>query len=367
MKKYKNIIFLLVFLIFSLGIICLNKIVDPYNLNQKYLKKNNSVNDVERSFLYTFLNLTKNFKYDTVLLTGSSGNESLQLEGVENVALLNPSGVSPLEHYDLLKYYLKLHPETKNIIISFEYNAYLDCFNDYSIPRTPSSPFEDFITLYFSLDATKNSFNKLLLTKKKYFENNCEGTCFPFNKFIKHKFEKTCEYDNIEHFKNIQELIKEHNLKAVYFIPPNHALYLSYMLKQGLYENTLKLKRQLAENVSFYDFSFVNKYTSMPLDHLFIDPYHINGHMVSKKVFNIINGREKDDDFAVYITKDNVDEVLNKQKILLQNYVKNNKTVVDEYVNNNENPLSIEEQDVYINLKDLPKEIQDMFHKNNES
>ena len=89
--------------------------------------------------------------------------------------------------------------------------------------------------------------------------------------------------------------------------------------------------------------------------------------MVSKKVFNIINGREKDDDFAVYITKDNVDEVLNKQKILLQNYVKNNKTVVDEYVNNNENPLSIEEQDVYINLKDLPKEIQDMFHKNNES
>ncbi len=365
MKKYKNIIFIIIFIILSLGIIWFNKIVDPYELNTKSLQYQNwEMVNIERDFVYTGLNISKKFKFSNVVI-GSSGISSVltnyKFDG--NVLLINLLSLSPTEEYELLKYYLKLHPETKNIIVSLELNTYLTCHHRHTIPNKPTNEFLDFIKAYYSVDAIKKSFDKLYGEKPIISE---KGISYVSNSVFKYQHVPSCENDNILGLKKLIDLINEHKLNAIYYIPPTHGLYLANSLHVGMYEHQDNFKRQVAQLVSFYDSSFVNKYTSLPLHYLFKDVYHCSGEFLSKKAVNILTGKEKDDDFAVYITKDNVDEVLTKQKVLLQDYIKNNKTVVEKYINDDTDRLNYSNYDKIYYIKDLPKEIQALYEQNNK-
>ncbi len=539
MKRIKNnIIFLVIFIILSIGIIRLNQIVEPYQMSFKYINKSNDMFYVNRDLVYTFLNQQKNIKYHTVIIGGSSCNDALKIGAAQNVALLNLPGISVLEDRDLLAYFLELHPETKNVIVALEPHAYFHCVNKYTLPKKPTSEFEDFIKLYFSFDATQKSLKQLINNIKQYslcidykeifnknndeqtrsaeriryknfikdnseetnvglvelqeggkyeniievpysdadvprevkkrmknsnilvkeyvavdkdtginkrikmiYENSNElpkyviekredikkepvdnkeihqhsnnsnnsnnvtqknnpnvqnmqtkhqksrmpvyfkrtkpneneyekknpdgspvntRTVFYSRFDIRYYYSKTCEYDSVNGLKKIKELIDKHKLNAIYFIPPAHSLYLAHLKQQGYYDDLLNMKRELSKVISFYDFSFTNKYTSLPLDYLWTDVIHINGFIISQKILDILTHKKSDTDFCVYITKDNVDKILQEQSIALENYIKNNQELINLYINNEIDSLSDKVIGKKVYVKDLPKEIQEL-------
>ena len=116
MKKKLNIIFILIVIFLLTFIVILNKFV----VTSEFLeiaKWNLSYIHQKRNLIYTFLNLSKKFKFNNVIIGASSMSASLNTEKVDyNALIINPQGISPIEEYDLLKYYLKIHPETKNLI-----------------------------------------------------------------------------------------------------------------------------------------------------------------------------------------------------------------------------------------------------------
>ncbi len=443
MKKSNNIIFILIFIIFSISILLFNLKMKPFDVKKR------DVNETQRDLLYTVINAGKEMEFDSVVIGGSSVTSAIRFyDGVEkeqSIMCLNPQGIAPIELYDLLNYFLKLHPEVKNIYVSLEFNTYFTCFKGYTIPRKPTNSLQDFIKLYFSLDATINSLNKflknmeskkgnkntagyqVLLKSLHLFKNNYNSISeynnlsvfkkiynlieeynlqalyfiFPVHNFIKLYFsfdssinslnnaientqtdeggtdtkaetdaiesfpscrmnyDSICENDSVYVFQKIYDLIQEHNLQALYFIPPVHALYLSDAVKGGYYKNIENFKKKITNITPYWDMSFVNYYTSLPLEYLFIDVYHMNGDFVSNKIKKIIYGKEKDDSFAVFVTKDNVDEVLKKQHLLIDEYIKNNQELVENHYNNNYDGTK---KITYI--KDYPKNLQDMYYEN---
>ncbi len=351
MHKYKNIIFLIIFILLAVFILIINIIVDPFQIKNN-IGQNRILKIIdERDYVYTCLNLTRNNKYDYLFLTGSSGefciNTNYFKKHYGNIAIIDILGGSPLEQFNLLKYYLKLHPETKNIIISLEFNTYLSCFKEYTIPRFPNNQLVDFIKLYFSADVTKKSIRQIITnfntknkrneispssqTIKNFHPNPLVYTAY---KKRRYSYSQTCEYDNIEALKKIYNLIQEKNLNAVYFIPPVNVLYLADIKKQGYYANMETLKKMYAQIVPFYyDMAYVNSNTIKPIGAYFVDVMHSNSIAFNKKILNTLFKKEVDEDFAVYITKENVDKVITKQKNDLFKYIENNKNYVNEYVN----------------------------------
>ena len=350
MKKiYKNIVFLSLFLILVLGIMIINIITDPFNIKGNLYTDSILRLIPKRNYAYTCINLTKNKKCDYVFITGSSGEASINnayfFKKYGSIAVLALVGTSPNEQLALLKYFLKLHPETKNVIVSLEYNIYLKCYNEYTIPRKPTNALTDFMMLNFSVDATKESIQKIIWNiKQKTLEktnqeevssedkNNNYIVCF-VNEKRKYPYEKTCVYDNFEYLIKIHNLIKEKQLNEIYFIPPVNVLYLAHAYSQGIYNDIETYKKMAAQIVPYYDMAYVNKYTTKPLGFYFRDVMHTNQFAFNHKILNtIIDKSNTDKDFATYVTKDNVNQVLQNQRNSLMEYISKNDKKINSYI-----------------------------------
>ena len=354
MKKTNNLIFIFTFLILTAGIFFLNKPINPITTHDLFYDNNLSLFSSGSDLLYTNINLTKNKKFEYVVLGGSAAHMYSILHIINkeygNMALLNIRYASSLDLYEILNYFLKIHPEVKMVIVSLEYDSYIKCFSERTIKARPKKPFIDYIRVYLSVDTTKKALqevsqrliNSLFYSSKdnqkptlnipnKENRNDFLGTYNEFRYYNTDNY--TCDYYGISNLKKINNLLKKYNKKVVYFIPPCHANYISSIYMNNKYSYIENFKREIAQITPYYDMAYINYYTSKPMNlFLFLDVYHPNYEMLGKRILDCLFLNKIDKNLAVYITKDNVDTILNQQKIDLINYINKNKNYLKNYI-----------------------------------
>ena len=131
-KKFWNVIFILCFFLISIIIVCLNYFIDPYEYKIENRKKyrNISIYSIRNDMIYTYINKTKNIKIDS-LVVGSSPVMSLfdvdlfSCYTGKTIASLAYPNMTPFETYELLKYFISVHPEVNNAYISIDVTSKL--------------------------------------------------------------------------------------------------------------------------------------------------------------------------------------------------------------------------------------------------
>ncbi len=347
-KKYHNLIFITFLVFISLIIIIFNKQVDPYNLKNLGNELLYTMPDCKK-LVYTHINCTRQNKYDYILI-GSSNTlgiiGALSKYSDKKTYYLVLENMSFAEVHDVLKYYFKVHPETKNVLYSLEYGPFIMHDNDsYGILQKPPGKFADFINLFFSLSATEKSIHKVILLCHQKFNQKNEknikreniidtGTNIKFsnnyylyNKKRRYYSNVKTLYKNINKFKKIYELLNQKNLNVIYFIPPVNALYLI-----SNYNCVELFKRNAVRITPFYDYTFINDYTIKPIGYYFIDVVHANYDFFGNEISQLLLFNKMNEKYTVYITPDNINTVLKHQKDMVDEYIKNNKKYVNSYL-----------------------------------
>ena len=130
------------------------------------------------------------------------------------------------------------------------------------------------------------------------------------------KFKKPCVYvgsrvqETIADIIKIKALCDDNNIQLIVFINPIHIVTYRNTDMQDFNE----FKRQLAQVTDYYDFSGLNEITTN--NYYYYETSHYRplvGDMIVNRLFNKGNV-----DFGVYVTKDNVDEHLQRLELQLK-------------------------------------------------
>ena len=360
-KKKTNIIFIIVFILLSIVVGCFNYFVDPYGTRQ--IKANNfNIYNSPREMVYTYINKTKNIKFDSVVIGGSSTGMVFQpgifyRDTKENLAALQLEGITPREMYKMLDYFLGLHPEIKKAYVSIEPMQYLRCASSSSIPEKPTNFIQDFITLYYSHKATslsiqniKNRFNKIEDNSDIIFRANPEMKC---NYDV-------CEPEHYKYMKLIDDLFLSKNIKRTYFVLPMHSLFLADWYKKGEYKSIENLKREIVKIAPFYDMTYVNKYTKDRFNWLWWDVLHMSP-LLNPYIYEILVYGQKYPEFSQQITSENINKKLQEQRELIMQYMKDEKDYVDKYINSNFDITKNSGYSVVRYWKDMPEPYKTRF------
>ena len=353
-KKKTNIIFVVFFLLISISVGLLNYFVDPYEM--KNIKANTfRIFQVPREMIYTYINQTKKIKFDSVVIGGSSAGmvffpELFYRDTNENIAALPLEGLSPKEIYDMLDYMLKIHPEIKKVYVSIEPLQYAKCFEQSTVLNKPTTYFQDFTKLYYSLETTILSFEKLKKLEKneKKEEEKKEQlddrpiippddvVSFYINRKIKyvkeHCADEHCEYLNIPYIEKTKKLLDEKKLEIKVFVLPVNVLFLSDLLHNNRLNDFENLKREIVRVYgSYYDMTFLNKHTVDKFKFLWRDTIHLSPFL-NPYIFEILAMNREYPEIAEIYTRENIEEKILNQRILLEKYIEDNKSYVDNYV-----------------------------------
>lgn len=360
-KQNYNKLFVITVVIFLIIVPLFNYFTDPYNV----FGRNNTCFTIEnhdRDWIYPYLKNNADKEYDWVLI-GDSNSELCYSEDdfkdltgktLTKVTLL---GITPKEQLELLKAYHRIHPEHKNYIIILNVLS----FCTYPISRLPEfeNPekiqMREYFKILFTFQAFSDSLNvfynsTLNKIQVKFVEmrknNKFENIPFLHNYYIKFderiifktlriplKDDFVCYKQNIDCLKEISQYCKENNLNTIYMTNALHSLTLVNFYKSGKWDVFCDFKKQLAESTPFYyDFNYVNDNNDSPISldepnwQDAVHPSTIYGKKILEKVtLQNVQGAK--------VSKDNVDEVLRQETKLLQDYINDNKKMVDEYMN----------------------------------
>lgn len=332
-KKKTNIIFILVFLALSISVGLFNYIVDPYGIRN--IRANNfSIYHYSRDMIYTYINQTKNIKFDGVVVGGSSAGMVFQPEifnrdTSKNFAMLSLEGISPQEILTLLTYFIDIHPEIKTVFMSVEPLQYMKCYSSKTLPEKPTTFLYDFIKLYYSFDTTFLSF-KMLNDRKESFDEN-DNIAYLFNKKIKYTYDN-CENDNFLYIKQVKKILDDKNIEIKFFILPVHSLFLSDLYLKKKIDVLNRLKYKLVELAPFYDMAYVNKYTKDPFLYFWKDVIHLS-QFLSPYIYEVLFYGKDYPELSIIINSENIDKKIKLQNILIKNYIEENKNYVEKYVN----------------------------------
>lgn len=360
-KKKVNIAFVLIFIIMSVSVCLFNYIVDPYGL--KYMSSNNfNLFHIPRNLVYSYINKTKNIKFDSVVIGGSSTGmifhpSLFYRDTKENLAALQTEGLLPDEMYNMLEYFLNIHPEIKKAYISLELLQYISCSSQKTIPEKPTSFVQDFISLYFSIGATSSSIEKIKSNFSKTEENS--DIVFRVNKKLKWKYD-ICEYDNYPYIKKINELLKERKIEAKYFVLPVNSVFLSELYKKGQFGSLENFKREITKISSFYDMAFINEYTKDPFKWLWRDPLHMS-QMLCPYIYETLVYDINHPEFVQIVGSKNIEKTLINQRRLVERYMMENKEYVDEYINYHFDATKYNQYNDYRYWKDMPEPYKTRF------
>lgn len=332
-KKKTNIIFITVFLLLSILVGAFNCIVDPYGIRQ--IKANNfNIYHSPREMVYTYINKTKDIKFDSVVIGGSSTGmvffpSIFYRDTKENLAALQIEGIAPREMHKMLEYFLSLHPEIKKAYVSVEPMQYLRCAPFSSIPEKPTNFIQDFITLYYSQKATLLSIQNIKNRFIKIEDNS--DIAFKANPEMKCNYD-VCEPEHYKYMKLIDDLLLSKNIQRTYFVLPMHSLFLADLYNKDELKYLENFKQELAKISPFYDMAYVNKYTKDQFEWLWADILHMSP-LLSPYIFEMLVYGQKYPEFSQIITAENIDEKLNEQKELIIQYMQTDKEYVDKYIN----------------------------------
>ena len=337
-KKKTNIIFITVFILLSILVGTFNYIVDPYGIRQ--IKANNfNIYHSHREMVYTYINKTKNIKFDSVVIGGSSTGmvflpDIFYRDTKENLAALQIEGLAPREMYKMLGYFLNMHPEIKKAYVSIEPMQYLRCAPFSSIPEKPTNFIQDFISLYYSQKVTSQSIQNIKnrIIKNDTNEDNTD-VIFSANPEMKCNYDN-CEPEHYKYMKLIDDLFVRRNIERNYFVLPMHSLFLADWYNKGEIKSLENLKKEIVKIAPFYDMAYVNKYTKERFNWLWIDVLHMSP-LLSPYIYEILVYGKNYPEFSQLITAENIDEKLNEQKNLIIQYIQEEKEYVGKYLNSN--------------------------------
>ena len=353
MKKHKiknNILFIFLVTIL-IGLVCiLNYKMDPYSLfkNKHYMILSNYPIEL----IYPVMKIYKDQKSDTVIIGGSETTSLFDEQFKNFFNNISIEGINFSQYSELLDAYIKLHPETKKVIIVI---SYVNIINDIgiTIPKFNETniTLKEYQRILFSNDVTYRS---LLSVKDhfiyKYFNNklNIENEKF----FIEFKPKQADKYEadlyelkelEKKNFNNVNSIIKmldKKNIDYIFIIPPYNATFLSIMYNQEHFQYYIDNFRRFLVSIvpndkKIYDFAFVNKYTSSNMyenkDALYINLSHPT-IIFGIKIFKILyNHKNADHSLYFILNKENVESIIKKENKLLKNYIKNNTKIIEYY------------------------------------
>lgn len=354
-----NLVFFIILLIGIFSIPVLNYFVDPYAIFFPNRNVFRHKNDSERDTINQRLKLTKNLNYDYILI-GDSNNDLcfnpddfISLTG-KSLVLLSLQGISPKEQLVLLKEYINLHPNTKNVIISVNFMSYIgdNGYNLFPFENTDRITIQEYGRLLFTLKATYYTFDNIffyylvdifinLFSNIRDKINNPIINKLTFKVPIRFIFPKlrvkinNCKqyYNNILSLKEIVSFLKEKNINAIYITNCCHSYQIANIYMQGYYNQFLHFKEDVAVITPYYDLSYINKYNTEPisLKNLYWqDSMHATdkyGRLVFEEIF-----ANKQHGTVVKIDKNNCETILKNQTQTLMYFLEKNKSEINEYM-----------------------------------
>ncbi len=358
----KNIVFVFTFFILMFLFGLFNYIMDPHNIFHKLMVHN--VYNASIDYIYAELNAYKDFSNNILVIGGSDAGI---FASSKKISTLSGRVVNKEQEYELLKNYLDINPNTKHVfLVCSYYSKMLNMSQNIpALPKYHKNNLYYIFPLLFSHDIFKSSLN---IFRRKYFpiDNGEEDVVFrsyfnanyyvPFDEKELKQMESMYFYYTIEEIK----LLKERGIGYTIVIPPYNGCFLNLIYNNELYHYYIKrLKHFLVENTDkVYDFAFINKYSRNKVyDNTpwFYDMYH-SSPMFNIKVFKYFFDKDNaENDIAMVLTKQNIDNMLKYQDNLLENYSNNNPDIIDYYSN-----LKVENENKdYFKYVEWPSEVQD--------
>lgn len=369
-KKVKNIMFLILLCCFFGGIGLFNYSVDPYNVfhNKDYMNLHGGFGSV-----FIKMKAYKNIPYSTVIIGGSEVSSMFPCceftkKYFNRIAM--DDGLPHKFFGSLLKPYIDLHPETEKVIIFINYMSII-YYPEAEIPVYSGKSFnkEEIIKIFFGIDTTKKSIVKIwdkvstLFYGEEIYEIHQVPKLTDTIDFSEAELAETLA-DNIKYIDDILNFLDEKNIKYEIVIPPYNGAFLAFINENDKYRKSFEtFKIFLTDRVGeIYDFAFINKYTSENMldKHSYLyNNYNHPDHIFGAKVFKVLYDLEiADPNIFVKLTKNNINQELIHQRLLVKEYIKNNKETYDQYSKwfNQSLPQEEAEEQKLVKFDDIPND-----------
>lgn len=337
-NKQKNDIIFISVLVAAVFAICLfNYVIDPYYIFRDSTIK--CINNVKthkysnkRKILYSDIKL--NHKNKTTAFTG---NCLLSNYGTRNsdVAFYTIPMVRVEEAYMALKAIHEIAPEIKKIYLGLFFDELWNEKNEEitdTLTESENKKFDyrDFVNLFFSWNTTKYSIETL----KDSLINRGEDIVYiyPYREIAKKTY-KDFPTESIKTVKKIYDYAKANDIDLVIYYSPIHVTKKIHIFENNQWQNNQNFKKQLAKITDFYDYSFFNQYNHSPLDEnsiYFIDNIHPTNIYNNLVVDDLLSDNKE---IGVLVTKDNVDNLTDKDTKNLKKYINDNQDLAQKIKN----------------------------------
>ncbi len=338
LEKRRDILFLVLLLIFIILIGLFNYIIDPYYIFRDSTIK--GINNVKthkysnkRTIIYSDIKINSSNK-DTAF----TGNCLLSHygSGLDNVAFFTLPVTKIEEVSNIIKNIHKIAPEIKTIYWGLFYDDFWNDKNDevndtLPILKTKRINLDDIINLFFSYNTTKYSIETLRDSIKN--KGHDIIYVYPYREIANKKYNRNFPFNSLKYIKEIKEFADQNNIKLIIYYSPIHISKKVHIYSKGLWDSNQELKRKLAEITPFYDYSFQNEYNMSPLDENnmnFIDNIHITNTYNNLIVLDLLSKTKK---IGTYITKENIENYIKIDNENLKNYIKENPQISEKIKN----------------------------------
>ena len=352
-EKRRDILFLILLIVFVILIGLFNYIIDPYYIFRDSTIK--GINNVKthkysnkRTIIYSDIKINSKNK-DTAF----TGNCLLSHygSGLDNIAFFTVPVVKIEEIKNIIKNLITIAPDIKTIYLGLFYDDFWNDKNDdvtdtLPIPETKKISLDDIINLFFSYNTTKYSIETL----RDSIKNKGKDIIYvyPYREIAKKTYNKKLSFDSLKNIEDIKDFANKNNIELIIYYSPIHISKKLHIYSKGLWESNQELKRKLAQITPFYDYSFQNDYNVSPLDENnmnFIDNIHPSNTYNNLIVFDLLSDNKK---IGTYITKENIENYLKIDSENLKNYIKNNPEIYKKIEN-----VKKEDADISVRRKDV--------------
>ncbi|MBQ2645548.1 hypothetical protein IJG14_08275, partial [bacterium] len=203
-------------------------------------------------------------------------------------------------------------------------------FASNNLPLYQDFDIKDFIFLLFSQTTLNHSFLKLI----SKLDNNNDIVLRSINPRVRYTdwYTRRVNEQNFYYLKQILNLLEQKNIKYILYTEPYHAYTLVDIYKQNVYKYMEEFKKELALITPFYDFEYIGKYSEAPIsleNPYWHDPIHstsvLGKEMLEKMIYN-------KGDFGVYVTENNINNHLEKQKKELIQYMNTHVKEIEKFL-----------------------------------
>lgn len=356
-KKYNKIlIFTSIIIVFIVSIS--NYIIDPYAVFNQYKFFNETKPCIDKNHRFSKIPAFKLYNKDVIAIwVGSSKTwegtneeyESKILGGnVKNLAI---SGSTFEESIIMAKNAIMLHPEIKTIYLGLDFFRFQKTINAETEKlrqiKSLTIEKEELLPLILSLNTFDDSVKTIIKNAKQFFKKQKEiqyeyGYEKRYNKRIFHKFEASINKYYKDYYRNytlddskfdeLQEFIKytkARGVNVVFFTTTMHIAERILIYNTNNMPNFYKFKQKLADIQPYYDFAIINEYTTeeiKPDIQNWRDSVHPSSILRKKMTDKLFLNNS---DFGIYITKNNVMQVITKDNINFENYIKINPEIIE--------------------------------------